>query len=462
MNVEENLEKLSKELKVVLNEQPKWVYDRTLMNVKNYLSNSLVSKYNSKDIESLNESADVSFISNLDDSTKKEYLLLGEKVIKNSEFAYFIMAGGISTSMGGCAKAVVNAKNNMSFIEIKLNHVRQIQKKYFCKIPVILMTSQETDKQIMEHLNSRNLLKEIDLIKIVQPVTVRFTNISGNLEIAKTNNGLPSYVPGGHYDSFILLNEIKNDLKQKGIKTIFINNIDNLGATIDPVLLGCHILKKSLFTPEIAKKEKNDKGGTFARISGDLRLLEGLMVPDDYKDVFSNIEVHKYFNTNLIYLNMDIFEYFDEINSNVPVFINKKNFDGQEVFGFEGAVGLVFGLKNSSLLVVDRQIRFLPIKFLSDLWLLRSNFMILDNKTSSVRQMKLMKPVMNIPESFLANIDDFENKVADGGTTTDFSELESLTWNATDGKVGSNVKFVGNVIIEEDNNVISDDSIIGK
>ena len=443
MNVEENLKQLSEELKSILSEQPTWVYGRTLRNVKNYLNNSLVSKYESKNIESLDEESDVLFVENIDNSQKQESILLGENILKNSEFAYFIMAGGVSTSMGGCAKAIVNAKNNMSFIEIKLNHVRQMQSKYFCKIPVILMTSQETDEQIMNHLNSKNLLDDIDLIKIVQPVTVRFTLNNENLEVAKKSNGLPSYVPGGHYDSFILLNEIKDDLKQKGIKTIFINNIDNLGATIDPVLIGYHVLKKSLFTPEIAKKEKNDKGGTFARISGNLRLLEGPMVPEDYKDTFSDIKVHKYFNTNLIYIDMDIFDYFDEINSEVPVFINKKNFDGQEVFGFEGAVGLVFGLKNSALLVVDRQKRFLPIKFLSDLWLLRSNFMILDKKTSSVSQMKLMKPVISLPDSFLSNIDDFENKIADGGVTTDFSELDSLIWNASDGKVGSNVKFVG-------------------
>jgi len=456
--LENNLSNISKELTTILSNEPEWVIKRTLQNIKKFLSNNLISKYNSAEIKPLNKD-EVSYISNIDNIKKQEYFLLGEELLRKSQFAYFIMAGGVATSMGGCAKAIVTAKENKSFIQIKLDHIRYIQKKYNCKVPVILMTSKETDNEIDNFINSNNLLKDIELIKIVQPVTVRFTKEKDELKIAKINNKI-SFVPGGHYDSFILLNEIKEDLKSKNIKTIFINNIDNLGATIDPIIIGCHLSQKSLFTPEIARKEKNDKGGTFAKINDELRLLEGPMVPEDYQETFSDTLVHKYFNTNLIYLETDIFEYFDEINNKVPVFINKKNFDGIDVFGFEGAVGLVFGLKKSSLIAVDRQTRFLPIKYLSDLWLLRSNFMVLDKETSCVHQIKLIRPQIKLPESFIKNIDDFNKKIADGGETTDFSELESLDWQAKDGKVESNVKFIGKVTIKEENSIINENNTI--
>jgi UTP--glucose-1-phosphate uridylyltransferase len=222
------------------------------------------------------------------------------------------MAGGISTSMGGCSKAILKAKQNKTFLEIKLDHVRATQKKYDCKIPFIIMTNEETDESITEFLKQKNRLHEIDLITIVQPITTRFietkTQNKKELKIAKLKNGNISYAPGGHYDSFILLKEIKDEIKQKGIQTIYINNIDNLGATINPLLIGLHIKEESHFTPEIARKETNDKGGTFARISGKLKLLEGPMVPPDYKEEFNNTNTHKYFNTNLIYLNTKILE----------------------------------------------------------------------------------------------------------------------------------------------------------
>jgi UTP--glucose-1-phosphate uridylyltransferase len=448
---------LNDEIKNVLSKQPKWVSERAIQNINKYIKKELITKYESKDIKELNDDEIINPI-NLDN--KEELINLGINHLKNSNFAYFTMAGGISTSMGGCSKAILEAKENKTFLEIKLNHIRYIQKKYNCKIPFILMTNKETDLSITEFLSKENRLKDINLIKIIQPITIRFKEKDNEIKIAKLKNNNISYAPGGHYDSFILLNEIKHKLKKLGIKTIYVTNIDNLGATIKPLLLGIHLKEESYFTPEIAKKEIDDKGGTFAKISGKLRLLEGPMVPDDYKEKFNNINLNKYFNTNLIYLNVDLLYHFDQINKEIPTFINKKIIDNKEMFGFEAAIGLIFGIKKSKLILVDRQKRFLPIKFLSDLWLLRSNFMILDKETWSVYQQKNKKPLISLPKTFISNLDEFNNKIADNGKTTNFKDLEILNWIAKDGKVGSNVTFKGKIIINEENSIIKDNEII--
>lgn len=450
---------LNNEIKQSLIKQPKWVSERAILNSKKYIEKKLISKYNSNEIQELNDDEIIN--PNLfNENEKKELNELGINHLKNSNFAYFTMAGGISTSMGGCSKAILEAKENKTFLEIKLNHIRYVQKKYNCIIPFILMTNEETDLSITNFLSKENRLNEINLIKIIQPVSIRFEEINNEIKVAKLKNGDVSYAPGGHYDAFILLNEIKDKLKNQGIETIYVTNIDNLGATIDPLLLGIHLKEKSFFTPEIARKETNDKGGTFARISGKLKLLEGPMVPDDYKEKFNDIEVNKYFNTNLIYMNINLFDYYDEINEEIPTFINKKVIDNKNMFGFEAAIGLIFGLKNSKLLLVKREKRFLPIKFLSDLWLLRSNFMFLDKETWSVYQEKNKKPIISLNQKFISNLDDFNENISDGGKTTNFKDLISLNWNAKDGKVGSNVTFKGSVIINEENCIIENNEII--
>jgi hypothetical protein len=130
------------------------------------------------------------------------------------------------------------------------------------------------------------------------------------------------------------------------------------------------------------------------------------------------------------------------------------------MIGFEAAVGLIFGTKKSRLIEVKRQERFLPIKFISDLWLLRSNFMKLDEETSSLHQIKEKKPTIKIPETFISNLEEFEEKIADGGESTDFSELEELNWKAKDGKIGRDVKFKGKITITENNSIIKDNETI--
>ncbi|MFT4304589.1 MAG: UTP--glucose-1-phosphate uridylyltransferase, partial [Candidatus Woesearchaeota archaeon] len=202
---------LNEEIKEALIKQPKWVYERAISNSQKYIEKKLISKYDSKDIEELNDDEIIN-PNNL--NNKEEIEKIGIDHLKNSNFAYFTMAGGISTSMGGCSKAILEAKENKTFLEIKLNHVRYIQKKYDCKIPFILMTNEETDHSIMEFLSEENRLKDINLIKIIQPVTVRFEETDNEIKVAKLNNGKVSYAPGGHYDAFILLNEIKDKLKE--------------------------------------------------------------------------------------------------------------------------------------------------------------------------------------------------------------------------------------------------------
>lgn len=86
--------------------------------------------------------------------------------------------------------------------------------------------------------------------------------------------------------------------------------------------------------------------------------------------------------------------------------------------------------------------------------------MKLDKETSSVQQIKEQKPIIKIPETFLANLDDYNNKIVDGGETTNFEELQTLTWQAKDGKIGSNVTFKGNITIKEEQSTIKDNEVI--
>jgi hypothetical protein len=63
------------------------------------------------------------------------------------------------------------------------------------------------------------------------------------------------------------------------LKYLLLHNIDTLGATIEPALLGWHIQSGACLTFEVIPRRLEDRGGGLARVNGRVRLLEGLAMP---------------------------------------------------------------------------------------------------------------------------------------------------------------------------------------
>ena len=84
------------------------------------------------------------------------------------------------------------------------------------------------------------------------------------------------------------------------LKYLMVHNIDTLGATADPSLLGLHIINGAAITVEVIPRNLEDKGGGLARINGKVRLVEGLSLPDE------KIEFDlSYYNTSTMWIDMD-------------------------------------------------------------------------------------------------------------------------------------------------------------
>ncbi len=65
------------------------------------------------------------------------------------------------------------------------------------------------------------------------------------------------------------------------LTTLLLHNIDTLGASVDPELLGEHLESEACLTFEVIPRRLEDRGGGLARVHGRLRLLEGLAMPDE-------------------------------------------------------------------------------------------------------------------------------------------------------------------------------------
>ncbi|ATC63171.1 UTP--glucose-1-phosphate uridylyltransferase [Nibricoccus aquaticus] len=86
--------------------------------------------------------------------------------------------------------------------------------------------------------------------------------------------------PVGHWYEVanLLLNGTLRELlaKQPQVEHLMLHNIDTLGANLDPVVFGKHILEGAAISVEVIRRRLEDRGGGLARVNGQLRLVEGL------------------------------------------------------------------------------------------------------------------------------------------------------------------------------------------
>lgn len=68
---------------------------------------------------------------------------------------------------------------------------------------------------------------------------------------------------------------------QPQLKYLLLHNVDTLGATLDPGMLGLHMQSQACLSFEVISRRLEDRGGGLARVDGRVRLVEGLAMPNE-------------------------------------------------------------------------------------------------------------------------------------------------------------------------------------
>lgn len=101
--------------------------------------------------------------------------------------------------------------------------------------------------------------------------------------------------PVGHWYEVanLLLNGTLRGLleTQPHLEHLLLHNIDTLGANLDPVVFGRHLLEGAALSVEVIRRRLEDRGGGLARVNGQLRLVEGLALAreeDEFRLTYYN------------------------------------------------------------------------------------------------------------------------------------------------------------------------------
>ena len=279
---------------------------------------------------------------------------LGEQALREGRVALLVLAGGMATRMGGVIKALVDAIPGKSFLDLRRAEMRALAQRYGKKPPLWLMTSHSTEAGIREALGAE--LDGESIATFTQHLSLRVTP-AGNVFLDP--QGQPSEHSPGHGDLPDALREsgLLQPFIARGGRVILLTNIDNMGGTLDPVIIGFHLDHGKAVTAEVVDKLPTDRGGIPAYVDGTLCILEEFRIPPSFDP--STVRV---FATNVFYFDAQALLDLDMQWSYFTV--NKKVGD-QPVVQFERLVNEITSALPTAYLHLPRvgvNSRFLPVK----------------------------------------------------------------------------------------------------
>nr|QBH73768.1 UTP-glucose-1-phosphate uridylyltransferase 2 [Embidopsocus sp. OG1942] len=365
--------------------------------------------------------------------------------------------GGLGTSMG-ChgPKSIIPVRSDLTFLDLTVQQIEHLNKKYKVDVPLVLMNSFNTDEDTQKIIRKYQGL-QLQIYTFNQSCYPRI-NRDTLLPIATSwavEKNLEHWYPPGHgdfYESFSNSGLLKKFLDE-GKEYCFISNIDNLGATVDLKILDLISHAKPgkespEFVMEVTDKTRADvKGGTLTNYENKLRLLEIAQVPKEHIDDFKSVKTFKFFNTNNLWASLGAIERaVDDKSLNMEVIINHKHLDtGHNVIQLETAVGAAMKCFNGCVGINVPRSRFLPVKKTSDLMLVMSNLYSLRNGSlvMSPQRMFPTTPLVKLGDNHFSKVKDFIGRFAG---IPDMIELDHLTVSG-DVTFGRNVSLKGTVII---------------
>lgn len=357
--------------------------------------------------------------------------LQGHKVAGEQAMGQTVMIklnGGLGTSMGlDRAKSLLKVKDGLSFLDIIARQILHIREAQQVQTPLIFMNSFSTRDDTLAALAAYPSLAadqgEIPL-DFLQHRVPKLNATTSEPAQSDTHPEL-TWCPPGHGDLYTCLQTtgLLEQLLETGFTYAFVSNADNLGAVLDPAILGYLAEQQIPFIMEATRRTTADrKGGHLARAKdGRYLLRESAQCPADEEDEFQNIERYRFFNTNNLWLNLRVLrEQLSQLDGvlPLPVLINRKTLDPRDpastpVVQLETAMGSALSTLPDARAIDVPRTRFAPVKTTDDLLALRSDCFQVNEACHIVANPARSLPAIDIQldSKYYKLIDAFEQRI---------------------------------------------------
>ncbi len=347
--------------------------------------------------------------------------------------------GGLGTSMGLTGpKSLIEVRPGLTFLDVVARQVQALDRKYGVHVPLVLMNSFHTEAESLARLAAYPELSGTVPLSFLQH---KVPKVDARSFAPATSSGDPEleWCPPGHGDLYaaIVTSGVLEDLERAGVRWVFVSNVDNLGAVLDPALLGYLASESIPFLMEVTDRTSADrKGGHLALLpDGRLTLREIAQTPPDALDSFQDIDRHRYFNTNNLWL--DLVALRAELTAHdqivpLPVIRNEKTLDPADpksapVIQLETAMGAAISLFPGARAVRVPRTRFAAVKTCSDLVVVGSDAYVVNEEHHLVPNPARSKPapIVDLDGRYYKLIRDFQARFPAGMPS--LAECDRLT-----------------------------------
>ena len=222
----------------------------------------------------------------LTEDQREEFDKLGEEIVKNNQYAVVTMAGGQGTRLGhtgpkGTFKLDVYGKGKYLF-EILADNLQEANKKYGVVINWYIMTSKENNADTVEFLEKNNYFGyDKNKVIIFKQSELPLVDTEGKFLINKEYKIKEASDGNGGTYSSLRASGCLADMKEKGIKWIFIGGVDNaLLKMVDVTLLGMAVKKGvQIASKSVAKANPQERVGVFGKMNNHPKVIEYTELP---------------------------------------------------------------------------------------------------------------------------------------------------------------------------------------
>ena len=318
----------------------------------------------------------------LSEEQKEKFQRLGEAVLEKGEYAVVTMAGGQGTRLGhsgpkGTFKLDVYGKGKYLF-EILTENLKEANQKYGKIIPWYIMTSKENNDETIEFMEKHNYFGyDKSSVRFFAQSELPLVDVNGKLLVGKDMRIKEASDGNGGTYSSLRASGCLAEMKEKGIKWVFIGGVDNaLLKMADTILLGMAIDKKvQIASKSIVKANPHERVGVFAKMNGHPKVIEYSEMPEKMAEEVDNDGELKYGEAHIM-CNLYTIEAIEKISKETLIYHSafKKNTyideKGKEVipqepnsYKFESFIFDAFELFDDiAILRGQREDDFAPVK----------------------------------------------------------------------------------------------------
>ena len=290
---------------------------------------------------------------------------IGEKIIKDNQYAVVTMAGGQGTRLGwkgpkGTYKLNIGERGKYIF-EIITENLKKSKKIYGILPYWYIMTSKQNYDETVSFLEENDFFGyEKEKVGFFEQGELPMLTEEGKILIENNKIKTGSNGNGGVYLAMKEQNII-DDMKSKNVKWVYICGVDNIMVNpIDPIFIGETILNNmQIASKSVAKAYPEEKVGVFCKRDNKPSTVEYIELSEEMRNKRDNNGELVYGEANIIshLLNIEAIEKIT--NYKLQYHIAKKN----GLYKFETFIFDAFEHFDDMLVMrVKREDEFAPIK----------------------------------------------------------------------------------------------------